>query len=175
MFCRSIGRGQRGRLSPSGRPTGPGMPATNQTAPPCKFCRLLAGELPAWPVFADEATFAFLDHRPLFPGHVLVVPRRHVATLPELPPELLAPLFGVVRLLAQAVVEALGAEGSFVALNNTVSQSVGHLHVHVVPRRRKDGLKGFFWPRQKYRDKAEAAEVQRRLAEAARRLRAAGW
>lgn len=143
--------------------------------PQCKFCRLLAGDLLAYPVFEDAATFAFLDHRPLFPGHCLVIPRQHVATLPELPPELLAPLFATVRLLAQAVLEALAAEGSFVAVNNTVSQSVGHLHVHVVPRRRKDGLKGFFWPRQKYRDEAHIREVQETLAQAAQRLRAAGW
>ncbi len=145
------------------------------TAPSCKFCRILTGDLPAAAVIEDAATYAFLDHRPLFPGHCLVIPRRHAATLPELPPELLAPLFATVRLLARAVLEALGAEGSFVAINNTVSQSVGHLHVHVVPRRRRDGLKGFFWPRQKYRDEAHLREVQATLAEAARRLRAAGW
>lgn len=102
----------------------------------------------------------FLDYRPVFPGHCLVVPKQHYETLPELPPELLKPLFHEVQLVARAVETALGAEGSFVAVNNKVSQSVPHLHVHVVPRRRKDGLKGFFWPRQSYRDETHMAEVR---------------
>jgi histidine triad (HIT) family protein len=101
---------------------------------------------------------AFLDHRPLFPGHCLLVPRAHHETLLDLPPPLVAPLFLAARLLAGAVQEAMSAEGSFVALNNRVSQSVPHLHVHVVPRRFKDGMRGFFWPRQKY----ESAEAMRR-------------
>jgi len=101
-------------------------------------------------VFEDEVSVAFLDNRPLFPGHALLVPREHHETLPELPAELVGPLFSSARLLARAIPEAMGAHGSFVALNNVVSQSVPHLHVHVVPRVRKDGLRGFFWPRQKY-------------------------
>jgi histidine triad (HIT) family protein len=109
-------------------------------------------------VLEDEHTMAFLDNRPLFPGHSLLVTRTHVETLPDLPDELLAPLFSNARLLARAMLPAFGAEGSFVALNNVVSQSVPHLHVHVVPRRRKDGLRGFFWPRTKYPD--AAAEEQ---------------
>ncbi len=102
---------------------------------------------------------AFLDIRPVFVGHVLVVPRVHHETLPDVPPDLLMPLFGAVQRVARAVVAAMGADGTFVAINTTVSQSVPHLHVHVVPRRRKDGLRGFFWPRQKYESDDQMAEV----------------
>ncbi|MGH9067524.1 MAG: HIT family protein [Acidimicrobiales bacterium] len=116
----------------------------------CAFCALLAGPPPEGLVLSEPKVAAFLDHRPLFPGHALVVPRTHHRTLTDLPPELVEPVFGAARRLARAVVEATGAEGSFVAMNNVVSQSVPHLHVHVVPRRRKDGLRGFFWPRQRY-------------------------
>jgi histidine triad (HIT) family protein len=110
-------------------------------------------------VLEDERCLAFLDNRPLFPGHTLLVPRSHVETLPELPGDLLAPLFSNARLLARAMPAAFGAEGSFVALNNVVSQSVPHLHVHVVPRRRRDGLRGFFWPRTKYDGEQHLAET----------------
>ena len=115
---------------------------------------------------ADERLVAFLDHRPLFPGHVLLVPRQHVGTLAELPDALLAPLMSRARELSAALERALGAEGTFVALNDRVSQSVPHLHVHVVPRRKGDGLKGFFWPRHPYRDQAHLEEVRRAIAEA---------
>ena len=125
----------------------------------CLFCRIIAGEAPAQVVLDDGWCTAFLDVRPLFPGHVLVVPRAHHETLADLPPELVGPLFERVRCLAHAMETGLGAAGSFVAVNNRVSQSVAHLHVHVVPRNRKDGLRGFFWPRQRYRDEAHAAEV----------------
>ena len=125
----------------------------------CIFCRIVVGEVPAHIVLDDECCFAFLDVRPLFPGHVLVVPRDHHETLLDLPPAMLEPLFASVRRLAQAMEEGLGAGGSFVAVNNRISQSVAHLHVHVVPRNPKDGLRGFFWPRQRYRDDAHAAEV----------------
>jgi histidine triad (HIT) family protein len=127
--------------------------------PACLFCRIAAGELSAAIVYSDDRLAAFLDHRPLFHGHVLVVPRTHVETLGELPPELVAPLFALVQRLSRAVEGALGAEGTFVAINNRVSQSVPHLHVHVVPRHKGDGLKGFFWPRTKYREAAEMAAV----------------
>ena len=110
-------------------------------------------------VLDDEGFVAFLDVRPLFPGHTLVVPRAHVETLVDLPSELVGPLFGWARRLARAMEDGLGAAGSFVACNNRVSQSVPHLHVHVVPRRPKDGLRGFFWPRQRYTDEAHVAEV----------------
>ena len=114
----------------------------------CLFCRIVSGEVAAPIVFEDEVSVAFLDHRPLFEGHTLVVPRDHVETLPDLPDDVLPELFSNARLLARAMEEGLGAEGSFVAINNRVSQSVPHLHIHVAPRRRKDGLRGFFWPRQ---------------------------
>lgn len=126
----------------------------------CAFCAVAAGESPAHVVHEDESILAFLDHRPLFPGHVLVVPRPHVETLPELPDVLLAPLFARVRQLSAAVPRAMEAQGTFVALNNRVSQSVAHLHVHVVPRRRGDGLRGFFWPRHPYRDSSHARETR---------------
>jgi histidine triad (HIT) family protein len=137
----------------------------------CRFCAIARRETEARIVLDDGGVLAFLDHRPLFPGHCLVIPRAHHETLTDLPPALLAPLFGVARTLAAAVVEALEAEGSFVAVNNVVSQSVPHLHVHVVPRRRKDGLRGFFWPRTPYRDDRHADEVRDALRRAAGRIR----
>ena len=127
--------------------------------PTCIFCRIVAGEMRAHIVLDDDCCLAFLDVRPLFPGHVLVVPRHHHETMLDLPPALLEPLFARVRRLAQAMEGGLGAAGSFVAVNNRISQSVAHLHVHVVPRNPKDGLRGFFWPRQRYRDEAHAADV----------------
>jgi histidine triad (HIT) family protein len=116
----------------------------------CVFCAIVAGTLEAEIVLEAESTVAFLDHRPLFPGHVLLVPREHHVTVEDLPPELVEPLFADARRLAGAVRRSMGAQGTFVALNNVVSQSVPHLHVHVVPRSRKDGLRGFFWPRNPY-------------------------
>ncbi len=120
---------------------------------------MVAGEAPADLVLDEAEAVAFLDVRPLFPGHCLLVPRAHHETLVDLPAELVAPLFGAARRLATAVEYAMAAHGSFVAINNRVSQSVAHLHVHVVPRRRKDGLRGFFWPRQRYESPGLAAEV----------------
>jgi histidine triad (HIT) family protein len=134
--------------------------------PACVFCAIVAGELPAHVVAETEYTVAFLDQRPLFPGHTLVVPRDHVVTLRDLPDALLAPFFTEVQRIAGAVQDGMGAEGTFVAENNVVSQSVPHLHVHVVPRRRKDGLRGFFWPRQRYADDVEAAGAAARIREA---------
>lgn len=122
----------------------------------CVFCDIVQGATPAWFVFEDDRTVAFLDARPLFPGHTLLIPREHHETLADLPPKLVTPLFEKTQLLSRAVQSAMGAEGTFVAVNNQVSQSVPHLHVHIVPRTRGDGLKGFFWPRRKYRDDAEA-------------------
>jgi histidine triad (HIT) family protein len=110
-------------------------------------------------VFEDEVSLAFLDHRPLFPGHSLLVPRAHHETIWDLPGELIAPLFANARLLSAAVREAMRAKGAFIALNNVVSQSVPHLHVHVVPRNPKDGLRGFFWPRHRYESEEHAGEV----------------
>jgi histidine triad (HIT) family protein len=126
----------------------------------------VSGELPASVVYEDDNAVAFLDHRPLFPGHTLLVPRQHVETLGELPAGLVAPYFAAAQLLALVVESAMDAEGTFVAMNNRVSQSVPHLHVHIVPRRRKDGLKGFFWPRTKYKSDEEIKEVKRKIAAA---------
>jgi histidine triad (HIT) family protein len=132
----------------------------------CTFCRIADGSIPAPIVYQDEHSVAFLDHRPLFPGHMLLIPRSHIETLADLPADAVAPLFSHAQTLCRAVEEALGAEGSFVAVNNRVSQSVPHLHVHIVPRRRKDGLKGFFWPRTRYRDEAEVENIRATLENA---------
>jgi len=129
----------------------------------CVFCKIVEGALEGPIVFEDESTLAFLDHRPLFHGHTLVIPKKHVETLTDLPPAMIATFFRSVQMLSCAVELAMEAEGTFVAMNNRVSQSVPHLHVHVVPRRRKDGLKGFFWPRTKYSDQQQLNEVQSRL------------
>jgi len=116
-------------------------------------------------VFEDDTSIGFLDHRPVFPGHCLLIPKQHFETLADLPEDLIEPFFKNVQLLAKAVELGMGADGTFVAMNNKVSQSVPHLHVHIVPRRRKDGLRGFFWPRNKYQ--AEEAElVQSAIREA---------
>jgi histidine triad (HIT) family protein len=129
----------------------------------CLFCAVAAGEVRAEVVAADAEAVAFLDHRPVFKGHTLVVPRRHVETLPDLPADLGAALLGLVQRLCRAMVAGLGADGTWVSVNNVVSQSVPHVHVHVVPRRRRDGLRGFYWPRTKYEDAGEMAEYGRRL------------
>ena len=126
-------------------------------------CQIVAGELDAAVVLRTDEVVAFLDHRPVFKGHVLLVPREHVDTLPDLPAALRDPFLEAAQRIAVAVKEALGAQGSFVAINNTVSQSVPHLHLHVVPRTKGDGLRGFFWPRTKYADPAERASYADRL------------
>jgi histidine triad (HIT) family protein len=131
--------------------------------PDCVFCRIVTGELPAEVVLDEPELVAFLDQRPVFRGHVLLVPRAHVVTLPDLPAALRDGFLEAAQRLATAVVEGLGAQGSFVAVNNTVSQSVPHLHLHVVPRTKGDGLRGFFWPRTKYADDAERAAYGERL------------
>jgi histidine triad (HIT) family protein len=132
----------------------------------CLFCAAVAGKLPVVPVLDDPAAFAFLDHRPVFKGHVLVVPRAHVVTLADLAAEDVSPFFLVVRRLSVAVEGGLGAGGTFVAMNNKVSQSVPHLHTHVVPRTKGDGLRGFFWPRTKYASDDEARDYAERIAAA---------
>jgi histidine triad (HIT) family protein len=129
----------------------------------CLFCGIVNGEVSASVVFKDDISIAFLDHRPLFPGHCLLIPKNHFETLNDLPPELVGPFFKNVQLLARAIELALEAEGSFVAMNNRISQSVPHLHVHIVPRRKKDGLKGFFWPRNKYENIDELLKVQKSI------------
>jgi histidine triad (HIT) family protein len=132
----------------------------------CVFCGIVAGSVPAFVVAVEPAGVAFLDTRPVFPGHVLVVPHDHVVTLVDLPVDSLAGYFGLVQRVTAAVQTGLSAAGSFVAINNIVSQSVPHLHTHVVPRNRKDGLRGFFWPRHKYASDEEAAGYAERIAAA---------
>ena len=128
----------------------------------CLFCRIIAGSVDATVVLEDEFVVGFLDIRPVFKGHALVVPREHVVTLTDLPERLMVPLFGAAQRVGNAITSGLGAQGTFVAMNNVVSQSVAHLHVHVVPRTKGDGLRGFFWPRTKYAD-GEAAEYAARI------------
>jgi len=137
----------------------------------CLFCRIVSGEVAAVVVYEDANTFAFLDHRPLFPGHTLLVPREHYETLADLPATEVGPLFKNAQLLSRAVEAAMEAEGSFVAMNNRVSQSVPHLHVHVVPRRRKDGLKGFFWPRTKYKSDEELEITREKISAKIKQLK----
>lgn len=132
----------------------------------CLFCRIIAGEEPSHQVMSDDCAVAVLDVRPLFAGHVLVLPRAHCETLADLPADQVGPLFGRVRLMARAVADGMGAEGTFVAMNNRVSQSVPHLHIHVVPRRRRDGLRGFFWPRTGYDSDEHASAVAQTLRDA---------
>jgi histidine triad (HIT) family protein len=130
----------------------------------CLFCRIVSGEVSAVVVYEDKDTLAFLDHRPLFPGHTLLVPREHVETLGDLPAAQVGPFFKSAQLLSLAIEAAMEAEGTFVAMNNRVSQSVPHLHVHIVPRRRKDGLKGFFWPRTKYQSAEQMELVRQKIS-----------
>ena len=134
------------------------------------FCSIAASATDADVVFADEVAIAFLDHRPVFKGHTLLAPRAHVETLGDLPAELVGPFFTRAQLIARAVEAALEADGTFVAINNKISQSVPHLHVHIVPRRRKDGLRGFFWPRTKYASTEERAEYGSRIEKAVAEL-----
>jgi histidine triad (HIT) family protein len=137
----------------------------------CVFCDIVAGTIPAYRVFDDSSVLGFLDHRPLLPGHVLVIPKTHYQTLGDLPAPEVGPFFLVVQRLALAVEQAMHAEGSFVAANIRISQSVPHLHVHVVPRKPKDGLRGFFWPRQKYESNEQLAETHDAVKAAIERLR----
>ncbi len=139
--------------------------------PGCTFCQIEQEALDGFIVLEGEMTVGFLDIHPLFPGHTLLIPRQHYETLADLPSELLAPMMADAQLLARAMVEGLGAEGSFVAINNRVSQSVPHLHIHVVPRTQKDGLRGFFWPRTQYEDEAHTRATQERLSATVAALR----
>lgn len=133
---------------------------------PCLFCQIAQRQVPAHIVFEDALALAFLDHRPLFPGHLLLITRAHCDTFLDLPSADLGPFFTLAQRLARGVEQGMDAQGTFVATNVKVSQSVPHLHVHIVPRRKGDGLKGFFWPRSKYRDEAEMAAVAERLRKA---------
>jgi histidine triad (HIT) family protein len=130
----------------------------------CRFCEIAAKA--DYVVFEDDVSLAFLDYRPLFIGHTLLIPKAHYETLADLPGNLVGPFFGNVQLLARAVEQAMQAEGTFVAINNRVSQSVPHLHVHIVPRRKKDGLRGFFWPRQSHSNEEDMRQAQNAIREA---------
>jgi histidine triad (HIT) family protein len=160
---RSIGAPRE--LSP---PSARAADATYDTAmsPACLFCEIVAGGRPSVRVLENVSSLAFLDTRPLFPGHTLVIPRAHVETLGELSPSAVGPLFTDVRRVTRAVERACKADGSFVAMNNRVSQSVPHLHIHIVPRKAKDGLRGFFWPRQKYAGQEAIEAIGRAIREA---------
>jgi histidine triad (HIT) family protein len=125
----------------------------------CPFCRVRDGKIPAHLVLDEPLVLAFLDQRPVFPGHVLLIPKPHYETIADLPPDLVEPVFAAGRRMAMAVQSAMAADGTFMAINNVVSQSVPHLHLHIVPRRRKDGLRGFFWPRQRYPDDETMVEI----------------
>ena len=131
----------------------------------CRFCEIASA--PDYTVFEDEISIAFLDHRPRFMGHTLLIPTAHHETLADLPAEQVGPFFANVQLLARAVERAMEAEGTFVAINNRVSQSVPHLHVHIVPRRKKDGLRGFFWPRIAHPDESEMKQAEEAIRKAA--------
>ena len=149
------------------------MPAPLKIQEGCLFCKIVQGTTPAPKVFEDENTVAFLDHRPLFPGHCLLIPKSHLETLGDLPSALIGPFFSNVQLLASAIERGMKAQGTFVALNNRISQSVPHFHVHIVPRRKGDGLKGFFWPRSKYKSNEEITEVVNALRTAIAQLQTA--
>ncbi len=135
----------------------------NITIQDCPFCKIVRSETQSYNVFEDDITLAFLDKRPLFPGHCLLIPKSHYETLIDLPASLVGPLFQNAQLLAHAMEKGLQAEGTFVAINNRISQSVPHVHIHIVPRHKKDGLKGFFWPRQHYQDEATILSIQSTL------------
>jgi len=132
----------------------------------CIFCKIVRGTVPSFKVFEDEISFAFLDNRPLFPGHMLLITKSHIETLFDLPDFLIGPLFTNVQFLSRAVTQAMQAEGAFVGINNRVSQSVPHFHTHIVPRRKGDGLKGFFWPRRAYKDQQEIDSILHALRSA---------
>ena len=139
----------------------------------CTFCNIIRGSIPSHKIFEDDISLAFLDHRPLFAGHCLFIVKSHLETISDLPEETLGPLFLNVQFLSRAVMQGMNAEGTFVAVNNRVSQSVPHFHVHIVPRRKGDGLKGFFWPRRAYKDADEIDQTMRALHSAITSLRRA--
>src|ERR1700681_1640863 len=151
------------RLSPDSccsepNPCASSMP-NDKLDPDCAFCKILRDPAGNDIVYENESSLAFLDHRPLFPGHCLVIPKIHLETIHDLPDSLLAPFFSAVKMLAAAIEQAMQAQGTFIAANNRISQSVPHFHVHVVPRKKSDALKGFFWPRGKYKTQEEIASV----------------
>lgn len=135
----------------------------------CVFCRIIDNH-EEYIVHETDETLAFLDHRPLFPGHTLIVPKEHYQTIMEAPDSLTSALFFEAKLLSKAVQTAMRSEGIFIANNNIVSQSVPHLHIHVVPRNKKDGLKGFFWPRHPYESDEHMAQVKNSITDAVSKL-----
>ena len=145
-------------------------PSPNKFDEDCAFCKIVRND-DGYRVFEDEHTIAFLDHRPLFPGHCLLIPKDHYETIQDLPQALVGPLFANAQILAAAIESGMQAEGTFIAANNRISQSVPHFHVHIVPRRKGDGLKGFFWPRRKYGSPEEAAAVLKTLRATIQRVR----
>ena len=140
----------------------------------CKFCKIVKGDVNSFVVFDDDISLGILDHRPLFPGHVLLIPKMHYITIGDLPEDLIGGFFTNVQLLSKAVEQGMQSQGTFLAMNNRVSQAIPHLHVHIVPRNKGDGLRGFFWPRQKYSSEEHETEVQRLISEAVSRLLARG-
>jgi histidine triad (HIT) family protein len=146
------------------------LPESRSSIEGCRFCAIVAGAEAGHVVFEDGKSLAFLDHRPLFPGHSLLVPRDHYETIWDLPDALITTLFTNARMLSAAIREATGAQGAFIAINNVVSQSVPHVHIHLVPRNRKDGLRGFFWPRHKYDSEEHAVQTAEAIRAAVRKL-----
>jgi histidine triad (HIT) family protein len=136
----------------------------------CVFCKIIAGELKTYKVYEDGQTIVFLDAGPVFAGHCLISPKVHYQTMMDLPHDLLAPLFSTTQLICRAVEKGLQSGGSFVAVNNKISQTVPHLHIHVIPRTKGDGMKGFFWPRRPYRDDEHMLEIQQKLQAAIKEL-----
>jgi histidine triad (HIT) family protein len=137
----------------------------------CIFCKIINKELESSMLFEDSETIAFLDTKPLFPGHILLIPKKHYPVFTEIPDEIVAKLFKNSKMLAKALQLSMGSEGTFIAVNDRVSQSVPHVHVHVVPRKSKDGLKGFFWPRQKYNSKEEIELVKSKIIKSIENLK----
>lgn len=137
----------------------------------CRFCNILKGESDSYIVFEDSVSIAFLDIRPLFPGHILLVPRIHYETISDLPVNLIEPLFKNARFLSNIIEKALNADGTLILINNKVSQSIPHLHIHIIPRSRGDGLKGFFWPRIPYKDRESIIEMQKSIIECIEKYR----
>lgn len=147
------------------------MGAKKMRSSGCVFCSIISGKETAAVVYEDDFVFAFLDKRPLFPGHTLLLPRNHISEMEDLSPHETGHLFNAARLLTIAVKKAIQAQGTFVAVNNKVSQSVPHLHIHIVPRKKGDGLRGFFWPRKKYQSFQEMGEIAARISEEMRKFR----
>lgn len=136
----------------------------------CIFCKIIKGESEGYIVFEDDISLAFLDIRPLNPGHCLLIPKGHYETIMDLPEDLIGPIFKNAKLISKAIEMGLSAQGIFIGINNKISQSVPHLHIHIVPRNKNDNLKGFFWPRYPYRDRETILDIQTRIKSALEKL-----